>query len=147
MRRVTRTRVVRASRWTLALAGIVALATPLARAEEGEPPSGEDPFREIREQMEKISRLMRENEALLLEASRVGGEAPAPVSVDPPPAPRTPDEKAATDEKGARESDGPDASANGEEIRRRLEKLIRGSSERGVAIPKELEELVRMWPT
>jgi hypothetical protein len=109
--------------------------TPVARAEEGEPPE-ESPLGKVREQMEKIARLMRESEEALLRISREGGDRPDSVDVPPPPEP---------DAEGSEKAPAP--AEEGDEIRERLERLIRESSEAGVAIPKELEELLRMWPT
>jgi hypothetical protein len=134
-----------------------AVAAP-ARAEdgegeEGEEAEGDDVSARIREQMEKIARLMRENEEALLEASRVGGRDPGPVEVTPPPTPESADspEGAAPPRHQPPEGIAPPPEGGtprerGEEIRRRMDDLIRGSSERGGRIPRELEELVRMIP-
>jgi hypothetical protein len=129
------------------------LSSPVAAEdgeEGGEPGVQEDASARIREQMEKIARLMRENEAALLEATRIGGSEPKPVDVKPPDGSERPsgEPTRAGDGSGAAPPEGgttpPEAGA---EIRRRIDELIRGSSERGGRIPRELEELVRMIPT
>lgn len=98
-----------------------------AWAEEGE--EGLDPVSaKVKAQMEKIVRLMQENEAALLEISTGGKARPKPVDVaiDPP--------------QGSEGSAGKDSSDK--DSSDKVRKQRKGSE----AIPQELEELVRMVP-
>jgi hypothetical protein len=141
-------------RLAAAALALVLVAPAPARAEEegGEEAQGLE--QRLREQMEKIVRLMRENEAALLEASRGGGKAPAPVDVPPPPsAPRPAPSEGAKPPEGGSEPPAPTPGEGGpspvdrtQEIRKRMDELIQGSTQRGRSIPKELEELIRMIP-
>jgi hypothetical protein len=128
---------------TLAAAALAsALLAPRALAEEGEGPGGEtqDLQQKLEEQMKKIVRLMRENEAALLEASRGGSADPKAVDVRPP------DGSAGSPPPSGTPPEGAPPPQRSEEIRRKMDELIRGSTERGRSIPKELEELVKMIP-
>ena len=140
-------------------AGCLGFAARPARAEDG-PPSPQDDVRaKIKAQVEKILKLMRENEAALLEASTAGGAAPKGADVkvpDLPPAPTgtTPPPEGGGNGQG---NDGASGSqgkgggstgpATGEEIRKRLEELINGQQKGAAKIPDELAELVKMVPT
>lgn len=68
--------------------GALLLASRPARAEDGEGP--EDPRAKVRKQMEKILKLMRDNEQALLEASTLGGTQPKGPDVPVPPTPPSP---------------------------------------------------------
>jgi hypothetical protein len=123
--------------------GAVALPAPLARAEDG--PGGEKPAEDleaqIKAQMEKVVRLMRENEKALLEASVLGGRRPEGVDVKPPPG----------GTQGAGSAQPPPAGGTpppqGEDARRKIEEVLRATQQRGGTIPGELENLVKMIPT
>ena len=129
-------------RAALLCAAAAALLAPPSRALADGPAEGGDADslkREIQAQAEKIVRLMRENEKALLEASRGSGKKPAGVDVGP------------IEPGGAREGAAAPAGTGlpqgGDEVRRRLEDLLKASQEKGATIPKELEELVKMIPT
>lgn len=94
---------------------LLALSPCAARAEE----EMDETSRKVMEQMEKIIRLMRENEQALLTVSAGGQARPRPVEVEPP----APAEAAPS-----------------------LEELVRGQRQTSERIPRELEELVRMVP-
>jgi hypothetical protein len=116
-----------------------ALATP-ASAED------QDAIREkIKQQMEKIIRLMRENETALLVASTGGKADPKGPEVVVPPAEEAGAEGTGTPSGGERA--GTDPGARGEEVRRRIERLLEGQGRRATSIPKEIEDLVKMIPT
>ena len=127
---------------------------PLARAEDGPvgPEGGvdgeekaEDVEAEIKAQMDKILRLMRENEKALLEASVAGGGRPQGVEVQPPPGSS---ESAAMAEPPPAGTPPPGTPPQGgEEVRRRIEELVRSTQQQGGTIPGELENLVKMIPT
>ena len=122
--------------------GLPAFAPRAALAEEGGPDEGsggnEELERKIKAQMDKILRLMRENEKALLEAASRGGKKPAGVDVTPPDAPPAME--------GAQPSAGTPPSEGGQ-VRREIDELIRLTTQNGGTIPKELEELVKMIPT
>jgi hypothetical protein len=146
----------------LASATLFLLPLP-AHAEEGEEEEGapEDLQKKIQEQMQKIVRLMRDNEQRLLEAARGGGERPGPVEVKPPdeaqasmaessmaePAmgePAMGDPSMA--EPSMADGAGTTPRERGEAIRRSIEELLEGVRRDGQRIPKEIEELIRMIP-
>ncbi len=137
------------------LVGSLLAAPRLARAaDEGEegPTSIEQ---KLKAQMEKILRLMRENQKALLEAARGSGKKPDGVEV---PVPDDPSGMggAGSDAgmEGGRPPEGgtpppggtPPAGGRGEDIRRRMEEILKTTEQKGGAIPQELEELVRMIP-
>src|SRR5688572_20646071 len=115
-----------------------------ARAEDAE---GGDVEKEIRDQMEKVIQLMRENEKAILEASLGSGKRPEGVDVKPPEAPEAPS--------SGMEGDAPPSNGMGEEgptggpdeVKRRSEELIRTTEQRGGSNPGDLQELVRLIPT
>jgi hypothetical protein len=111
----------------------------LAFADEGE--TGESVEQKIKAQLEKIARLMKENEAALLEASRAGGAKPEGPDVKPPEDPPPPAMEGATPPEG-----GPPSGERGRDIRKRMEELLKTNQEKGGAIPKEIEELIKMIP-
>ncbi len=155
----------------LALGAVLALPlAPSLHAEEG--PEGEDPRQKLKAQVEKVLRLMRENEEALLKASTQGGEAPKGPEVpipDVPPGPPPPQGQpqgnggtggsgqggtgqggsgqGGTGQGGAGQGGG-SAGAEGEEARLAMEELLKGAGEGGASgrIPGELEELIRMVP-
>jgi hypothetical protein len=131
---VTRARSAAAA--GLLAAACASLVCGVAAAEDGEE-RGADAVSEVRTQAEKVLRLMRENEAALLEASRAGGEAPPAVKVEPP-----------AGAEAKRDPTTPSGSGGDDDAKRRarLDEVVRESVERGRSIPKELEELVRMIP-
>lgn len=161
-------------RWTRLLAATVAasglLSLPLfARADDG---AGDDEQQEvakkIREQMDKILRLMRDNEAKLLEAARQGTERPGAIDVKTPQPPEGKGGQAAGMDSGGMDSGGMDDSAMGEsgsagmdgakgdggtpvdtgrKAKAAIDELLDGVRKDGAKIPKELEELIRMIPT
>jgi hypothetical protein len=131
-----------------------AVAAPSARAEdEG---GGGDPQKEleakIKAQMEKIVRLMKENEDALLNAASRGGKAPSGVDVVPPEgsamdgsAPGADGSKNGSNGEGATgPATGP---KKGEDARKAIEELMRLTVQQGGTIPKEIEELVKLIPT
>ena len=142
----------------LLAAGCISLAAPLARADDAPPP--DDLKAQVKAQVEKILKLMKENETALLEASMAGGAAPKGPDVkvpDVPPAPGAPGSPetpppGAPPPSGAGGAEGtPSGSGTpgtrGEEIRKRLDEIIKGQQAGSSRIPEELAELVRMIPT
>ena len=135
-----RTRLPRIFFGAALLCAALALAVPSGRAfadGEGEE-SGESIEQKIKAQIEKIIKLMRENEKALLEASRGSGKKPDGVEVKPPDVP------------GMESPPPPDGTApplRGDDVRKRLDELLKTSQGSGASIPKELEELVKMIPT
>jgi|GEM_PF-2678186 len=139
----------------LAVAAGVALLPVLAgpvRAEDGE--GGDSPEAlqaKIKAQMEKVIRLMRENQQALLEASLGSGKKPEGAEVKPPDTPEAP--PSPSGEAGMAGGDpgmgggSPPPGGEGDDVRRKIEELIRTTQATGGAIPNELEELVRMIPT
>jgi hypothetical protein len=120
------------------VAGGVALGSG-ARAEEEER-SIQD---QVREQMQKIARLMRENEKALLTLSTGADASAKPVDVEVPedaspeaaPPPTSPPPQ------------GDDPSEKGRAAAQAMEELLRKRETSATSIPRELEELVRMIPT
>ena len=136
----------------LAGAGLV-IPAPLARAEDGpvgpegsedDEEKAEDLEAEIKAQMDKILRLLRDNEKALLEASVAGGRRPEGVAVEPPPGSS---ESAAMSEPPPAGTPPAGTPPQGEEVRRRIEELVRSTQQQGGTIPGELENLVKMIPT
>lgn len=139
----------------LLLAG-ASLGTAAAQDDGGDE-SPEAVQKKIRAQMEKILRLMRENQQALLEASVRGGEKPKGPEVDPPDAPDAPAMEGGT----GGQSPPPEGSGQpppggsgdggageaGEKAKRAVEELIRTTQTTGGTIPAELETLLRMIPT
>lgn len=150
----------------LALA-VAALALPAPRAVRAEEPS--DLERKIKEQMEKVLRLMRENEEALLKASQQGGATPKGPDIPIPPLPPAPAGGApqgsgggaagggaggagqggagqgGTGQGGAGQG-GAGSGEAGEGARVALEELLKVLREGGGAIPGEIESLMRMLP-
>ena len=93
----------------------------------------------VKAQVEKILKLMRENEKALLEASRGSGRKPEGVDVKPPEPPSAMQQDAAPPE-------GAPPPLKGEDVKKRLEELLKTSQGSGASIPKELEDLVKMIP-
>ena len=109
------------------------LASPSWAEPEGEM---DEVSAKIKTQMEKIIRLMRENEDALLELSTGRKARPRRVDVEPPVPPES--------QSAAGAGKKPDPS--GAEAAREIEKLVREQKRAGERIPIELEELVRMVP-
>lgn len=118
--------------WTaLALVGALGLVAAPAYAEEEEG-SQKD---KIQKQMEKIRKLMQENETALLDLS-AGVKAKAKdVDVKIP------------DGQAGRDGEGDDAGAkSGEDARKKIDELLRKQQESGEPIPDEITRLVKMIP-
>ncbi len=139
------TRRIRSS--ILALAASVALcAVPATLSAEEEGPGAVE--KKIKEQMEKILKLMKENEDALLKLSTGKSADPKGVDIEPPVPPEgsPPPSSGGSGSSGSGASGGGAGGSKGDDIRRKLEELLeqqRGSSR----IPGELEALVRMIPT
>ena len=130
-------------RWPALLLGLGLLVGPAvpAFADDGGGDEGSSSVeKEIKDQMDKILKLMRENEKAILDAARGSGKKPEGVEVAPPPQ----GEQAGMAEAPPAGTPPPE---RGEEIRRRMEELEKTTTERGGTIPKELEELVKLIPT
>ena len=111
-----------------ALCAALSFFAPRVFADEGPKGSEETSIEEqIKAQVRKIVKLMRENETALLQASLGSGKKPDGPDVKPPEAAATPPLK-------------------GEDARRRLDELVKASQGSSAAIPKEIEELLRMIP-
>jgi hypothetical protein len=122
----------------LALCASLSLAGR-ALADDG-PPEPENLEQKIKAQLEKIARLMKENEAALLEASRGSGKRPDGPDVKPP------DGEAPPAMQPEKPPEGPSPAGRGEEVRKRIEELLKTTQQSGGAIPKEIEELIKMIP-
>lgn len=117
----------------LALAGLAVPAS--AGPEEG---GADDVSDQIQKQMDKIIRLMEENEDALLVLSTGRKARPQPVEVEPP---------VQTQNEGDSSGSDPRASpGHGETVEKELGELIRGQRKTAGEIPGQLEELVRMVP-
>src|SRR5262245_43423497 len=123
----------------LALFGAATFA-PSARAddegEEGGDAQGTE--KKIKEQMDKIVRLMRENEKAILAASQGSGKRPEGANVETPPSDGS---STATPKPSNPNSEGSDGSpaGRGDEIKKKMEELLRTTQDGGGSIPKELE--------
>jgi hypothetical protein len=128
-------------------AALLALGSFAARPASAEDESEGDLRQKIQKQMEKILQLMRENEKALLVASSGGEADPTSPEVVVPPgeASKESGEKPSGEPSGG--AAGGDPGTRGEEIRRRLEEVLSGQGAKSRAIPRELEELVKMIPT
>jgi hypothetical protein len=120
-----------------------ALALSASFAEDGEPPE-DDVSAQVKAQMEKIIRLMRENEQALLELSAGRDATPKPVDVEVPEGQEPPPSGSSS---GGERGGSQGAPRGGEAVRQALEEMIRGQRQSSSGIPGELEELVRMIPT
>ncbi len=135
------------------LSGLVllVLAALPALAEEGE--EGMDPVSaKVKAQMEKIIRLMRQNEQALIEISTGGKAKPKQVDVDVE-VPPSRDGSSGSSEGANGGASGNGASEGGgeqprgsESVVEKLDELVNGQRNTGEKIPGELEELVRMVP-
>lgn len=140
-----------------ALGGAFLCAASSAHAEEPDASGGLEA--KVREQMEKIRRLMRENERALFLLSTGSDASPQRVEVEIPPGSGSGDGAGAT---GSGGQDGGNSSGNrgageggraggsqgdaGEAARKELEEALRRLSSDGAAIPIEIERLVQMIP-
>jgi hypothetical protein len=142
----------------LLAAGCLFLAAPLARADDAPPP--DDLKAQLKAQVEKILKLMRENEAALLEASTAGGAAPKGPDVKIPEPPTNPGGTGTPPPSGDKTGSGSAGGANGgggngsgtagtrgDEIKKKLEELIKGQQQGASKIPDEIANLVKMIPT
>ena len=111
----------------------VLLAAPAAFAGDEEPQKLED---KIKQKLERILELMRENEKALLKLST--GAAAETRRVDVP----VPDGQEGSASAGS-ESDG---AQDGKKAAKELERLMKSSREAGGKIPDELKQLVEMIP-
>ena len=131
------------------LVGLVLLTSPAARAEEGA--EMDEASKKVKEQMEKILELMRQNEDALLQISTGARDEPRRVDVQIPDVPPGGEGGGAAGESGASGQGGTSSgaqgrSAAGREAVQKLEEIIRGQRSTSGQIPGELEELVRMVP-
>ncbi len=118
----------------IVLAALICVA-PAAFAEDE--PQGNDIRAKIKAQMEKILKLMKENEDALIQLS-AGSSATTrkvDVKVDSPDG-----------ESGTSAGSKEDPSSKGEAVGKKLDELLKAHAGSG-SIPPELEELVRMIPT
>jgi hypothetical protein len=137
--------LLRALRGAAVVLASLGLSCAVARAED-EPDAGADALEKaIKEQMEKVIRLMHENEKAILEASTGSGKKPAGVDVKPPVAPEEPSMADGSPPPSGGET-GEDAVPGGESTRRAIEELIRTTESAGGAIPAQIEELVKLIP-
>ena len=123
------------------LAGSLAFFAPTAHAEEGEAAGG-DLKKKIQQKMEKILKLMRENEEALLKLSTGKSAKTKRVDVDVPPPDGAGNKGGASGATGTSGSEG----ASGKDAAKELEKLLETVSEKGGSIPSELKQLVEMIP-
>jgi len=124
----------------LMLAGAVLLA-PSAFAEEGEGEGpGNDLKKKIQAKMEKILKLMRDNEAALLKLSSGKAAATRKVDVEVPEG----QPQGGADKNGEAKKGG--EGAEGENAAKEIEKLLESVSKKGGSIPDELKQLVEMIP-
>ena len=124
----------------LALLGALALATPAGTPTAfAGPEEGEDPIAaKIKAQMDKIIKLMEENEEAILTLSTGGKAEPKKVDVTVPPGTETKDPQAGDSSSNSTES--------GASAAEKLKELVNSQRKVGGQIPGELEELVRMVP-
>jgi len=120
----------------LLLAACALAWAPSARADDpGAPPQGLQA--QVKKKLEKVLKLMAENEAALLKLSTGRAAVPQKVAVEPPPDGASLGGHAAT---------GALAGASGKEIRRQLEEMIKTQRNAGGTIPDELKQVVEMIP-
>ncbi|MFM8387282.1 MAG: hypothetical protein ACKOCB_10780 [Planctomycetia bacterium] len=135
----------------LTLLALLLPAVPLRAEEPG------DLERKLKEQMEKVLRLMRENEEALLRASQQGGAAPKGPDIPIPPLPPAPGGQGGpggAPQGGGSQGGGAQgggqagsgAGTSGEGARVALEEILKVLREGGGAIPGEIESLMRMLP-
>ena len=123
------------------LAGAV-LLSPAAFAEDGEGAGNDlkkDLKKKIRAKMEKILKLMRDNEAALLKLSTGTAAKTRTVEVE---VPEGQPEGGKAGEGAAGTKSGP----SGEGAVQEIEKLLESVSKQGGSIPDELKQLVEMIP-
>ena len=113
------------------------VAAPAAWAEDEEPQSLED---KIKQKMERILQLMRQNEKALLKLS-AGIEAETK-RVDVP----VPDGQQGKGKGKGAESGSESAGSSGKKATEELERLMKSSRSEGGKIPDELKQLVEMIP-
>jgi hypothetical protein len=122
-----------------------------ARAEDPvtDEPSAEDLAKKLKEQIEKILALMRENEKALLVASTGNAATPTKPEVTIPPGEARPPEAGRPPEGGTPEEkpgEKGDPREKGEEIARRMREMIKQQGDSAGRIPREIGELIRMIP-
>ncbi len=137
--------------WTLTVAVALCLCQGVARAEDEEAGGVEE---KIKQQMEKILKLMRENEEALLKLSTGKAATPKGVDVNVPPGGSPPpsgssgggSEGSSGGSSGGASGGSSGGEGTGGDIRRKLEELIKRQQGSSI-IPGELEKLVKMIPT
>ncbi len=129
----------------LALLVLPVAWAPTARADDA--PKQDDISEKIKAQMEKILRLMDENQKALLDLSTGGNAKPKRVDVEvpTPPSPDAKQGEAGPDAKSGKR--GESATEKGKRVGRQLEELVKTTGSGAKKIPSELEELLRMIPT
>lgn len=162
---MSRTSIVR----RLALASLASLALAFAQPGQAlaeDPPAG-GAEQQLKEQMEKIIKLMEENEQALIELSAGGKDRTKRPDVDIPPDQSNPPPSGSGGESGSSAGgsggsaggsggsaggsggsaggSGGSAGSQGAEIRKRIEELLKGQG-RNRQIPGEIEQLIRMIP-
>ena len=132
------------------LALVAFLLAPPSYAEgEGEEGGAAGIEKKVQQQMEKILQLMRENEKAILDASRGGSKQPAGVEVTPPDAAgmdvAVPPPEGGTPP-GGTPPPGTTPPPRGDDVRRRMEDLVKQMQGKGGSIPGEIEALLQMIP-
>ena len=129
----------------LVLAGVVAFAAPAWAEDEGAPP--DDLQAKVKKKLEKVLKLMRENEEALLKLSTGSAAAPKKVDLEPPPQDGSGNSGSASDgESGSSSGGSQGAGASGEDVRKKLDEMIKGQQGAGGKIPDELKQVVEMIP-
>lgn len=157
--------------WAFALLLGVCLLAPAAFADEGE---GQSPEEKLKEQVEKILKLMKANREALLKLSTGGKDKPRDVEVkiDPPPSSSSSSSGSeggssgseggsSGSEGGSSGSEGSSAGSSGneggasgssggertrEELQKAIRELLKGQQASSGMIPGELSKLVKMIP-
>jgi len=127
--------------FAVALALGLCVHPPVARAE-----SQEELARKLKEQMQKIVELMKENEEALLEASTGARARAHPVDVKVPDLPPAGGHAKGGDATSPGAQGKAKGKAKGKDAARSLEELIRNQRRTAGQIPRGLEELVQMVP-
>ena len=123
-----------------------AVAFPRAAWAEDEGAQPDDVQARVKKKLEKVLKLMRDNEAALLKLST--GQAAVPKKVDIEPPPQNDGGSAGEGSKGAGSSSGGASGGglSGEEISKKLDEMIKGQRGAGGTIPDELKQVVQMIP-
>jgi hypothetical protein len=134
---------IRIALCTASLLVLTLAFAPRAWAEDGSG-SSTDIKGQIKQKMEKILKLMKQNEEALLKLSEGHQAQPRKVDVKVPDTPSKTGSKATPGGSSTQGNSEGATGTKGEDVAKKLGKLVRAQ---GGTIPKELRELAEMIPT